>query len=245
MDVRYDPATSLWASTELVVGGQDVTGVVLAPIPGITLEGRLVFEGTRAPPSIQRLSGMGLPLSSGTLPGAGPVVALSANGRFTTYGMPPGVYWPEFPVGIRTPIGAWWLKSIAIEGREALDGPLDLQTSTRNVVVTLSDTASELTGHVTSPAGEPATNAMVVVFPVDRRGWFFYSRRIAQAPVDAQGRYVVRNLPPGDYLMVVSATLEAFEWFDRDTLEKLAPSAVKVSIRGNEAVTRDISVGGR
>ena len=241
MALRYDAASALWASTELVIDGQDILNVVLAPVPGITLEGQLVFQGQRAPPRLSELRGMGLPLTSRVVPGS-PMAVIVGDGRFSVYGMPPGTYWPDFQAGIRNPLGAWWLKSITVEGREMLDAPLELRSSSKGATVTFADTASDLRGRVAAAAGEPATNCTVVVFPVDRTGWFFNSRRIAAVPVDGEGRYVVRNLPGGDYLIVARPDLDQFEWFNPLTLEKLASAAAKLRIRNDEAVTFDIAV---
>jgi hypothetical protein len=242
MALRYDAATTLWASSEVVVGGQDITGVVLVPVPGITLEGRLVFEGQRPPPRLTDLRMVGVPLSALNAAGGSPVASIASDGRLTVFGMPPGVYWPEFTPGVRNPIGAWWLKSLAIEGRELLDAPLDLGASATDLVLTFADTASQLGGRAVMPSGDPAANAMVVVFPVEPRARFFNSRRIAAVPIDAQGRYVVRNLPPGEYHVAASAALDQFDWFDPDVLQKLAALASKVTIRGDEAVMLDVMV---
>jgi Carboxypeptidase regulatory-like domain len=241
MALRYDAGTALWASTEVVVDGQDIPNLVLSPVPGVTLEGRLVFQGERPPPRLSQLRGLGLPLTSRTVPGS-PMALVAADGRFTVYGMPPGTYWPDYSAGIRNPIGAWWLKSIAIDGREMLDAPLELRSSTSGATVTFGDTASALGGRVVFATGEPATNCTVVVFPVERTAWFFNSRRIAAAPLDAQGRYVVRNLPAGDYLIVARADLDQLEWFNPLTLDKLAASAAKLAIRNDEILTFDITI---
>ena len=239
--LRYDPAKALWASTDLVIDGQDILSIVLAPVQGITLEGRLVFQGQRAPPRLSEMRGMGLPLTSRVVPGS-PMTVIAEDGRFSVYGVPAGTYWPDFQAGIRNPLGAWWLKSIAIEGREMLDAPLELRGSSTGATVTFGDAASDLRGRVVLPSGEPAANSTVVVFPVERTGWFFNSRRIAAVPVDGEGRYVVRNLPGGDYLIVARPDLDQFEWFNPLTLEKLAPAAAKLTIRNDEAVTFDIGV---
>jgi hypothetical protein len=239
--LRYNASTALWASTEIVVAGVDIPNLVLAPVPGITLEGRLVFQGQRPPPRLSELRGLGLPLTSRTVPGS-PMALVASDGRFTVYGMPPGTYWPDYSAGIRSPIGAWWLKSIAIEGREVLDAPLELRGSTAGATVTFGDTASELRGRVVFSTGEPATNCTVVVFPIERTAWFFNSRRIASSPLDAQGRYVVMNLPAGDYLIAATADLDQLEWFNPLTLEKLATSAAKLTIRNDETLNFDIAV---
>jgi hypothetical protein len=175
------------------------------------------------------------------LPAGALVAQLTADGRFRMYGGPPGLYWLEYPAGIRNPIGAWWLKSIAIDGREVLDAPLALNASA-NATVTFADTASELRGRVTGAGGEPTANYTVIVFPVARERWFFNSRRIASAPLDAQGRYVVHNLPAGDYLIVARNDLDQFEWFNPATLEQLTPSAAKLTIRDGETVTFDVAI---
>ena len=242
MPLRYDPAASLWASTEIVVDGQDIPNVVLTPTPGLTIEGRIVFEGQRPPPRLSELRMIGLPLWSRTSPGGQPAMAVSFDGRFSIPSVPPGFYVPEFTGGIRTPIGAWWLKSITIGGREVLDAPLELRDTTDAVTVTFADTASELRGRVAGRGGEPASNHVVVVFPVERSAWFFNSRRIAAVRVDAQGEYVVRNLPPGDYLVVARSDLDPLEWFNPDTLEKLTASATALRIRPDEQLALDITV---
>ena len=242
MPLRYDASTSLWASTELLVDGQDIPNVTLTPIRGVTLEGRLVFQGQRPPPGLAEFRMLGVPLSSRTSPGGNPVAVVTEDGRFSMYGTPPGIYWPDFTFGIRTPIGAWWLKSIVIDGHETLDAPLTVQASITGATVTFADTASELRGRVAFATGEPAANCTVVVFPVERSSWFFNSRRIAAAPLDGQGRYLVRNLPAGDYLIVARADLDQFEWFNPATLEQLVPSAAKLTIRGDETVTFDITI---
>jgi hypothetical protein len=242
MPLRFDPAASLWASSDVVVDGQDIPNIALTPVPGLTIEGRIVFEGQRPPPRMSELRGLALPLSSRTSPGGQPWMAVGADGRFTIPSVPPGMYVAESMAGIRAPIGAWWLKSIAIGGREVLDAPLELRESTDTVTVTLADTASELGGRISARGGEPASNCVVVVFPVERSGWFFNSRRIAAVRVDAQGEYVVRNLPAGDYLAVARGDLDPLEWFNPDTLERLAASATAVKIRHDEQVILNISV---
>jgi hypothetical protein len=242
MPLRYDGSTSLWASTELLVDGQDIANVTLTPIPGITLEGRLVFEGKRPLPGLAEFRMVGVPWSSRTSPGGSPVAEVTGDGHFRMYGTPPGIYWPDFTFGIRSPIGSWWLKSIVIDGRDTLDGPLTLNASTTGATVTFADTASELRGRVAFATGEPAANCTVVVFPVERSSWFFNSRRIAAVPLDGQGRYAIRNLPAGDYLIVARPDLDQFEWFNPATLEQLAGSAAKLTIRGDEAVTYDITL---
>jgi uncharacterized protein (DUF2141 family) len=242
--LRYDPTTSLWASTEIAVNGEDIANVVLTPVAGLTIEGRLVFEGQRSA-RLTEFRGMALPLSSRLSPGAQPFAEVAPDGRFSIRNVPAGLYQPEFTAGIRTPIGAWWLKSVVMEGREALDAPLEFRTSTNDAMVTFADIASELNGRVTDAVGQPAPNCVVVVFPVNNTSWFFNSRRIAAVPPDAQGRYVIRNLPAGDYLIVARRDLNQLEWFNPETLQQLVPTAARLKIGDNEQLTHDVRVTSR
>ena len=79
MPLRYEAATSLWASTELNVHGQDIPNIILTPVPGITLEGRLVFQGQRPPPRLTEFRMLGVPLSSRTSAGGSPGRASEAG----------------------------------------------------------------------------------------------------------------------------------------------------------------------
>ena len=245
MALRYDATSSLWASTELVVNGEDIPNVALVPVPGLTIEGRIVFQGTTRAPRLAALRMLGLPLWSRSSPGGSPTMIVGDDGRFTVPSVPAGHYLPEYAAGIRTPIGAWWLKSIVIAGQEALDSPLELRESVGDVTVTFADTPSELTGRVVDSAGNPGSYCTVVVFPVERRSWFFNSRRIAAVRPDLQGRYAVRNLPPGNYLIVARSDLDPLEWFDPGSLEKLGASAAALTIQNDASITYDITVPAR
>ena len=45
-----DGAPVYWATADVTIDGQDVSGLVLALQPGMTLSGQVVFEGSAAPP---------------------------------------------------------------------------------------------------------------------------------------------------------------------------------------------------
>ena len=243
--VGYESQVHLWASTEVAVDGVDITNLVLTPTPGSSLSGRLVFQGTRRAPDLTRFGGLGLPLTPAVSLGGDPVVLFGPDGRFTIHSVPPGILWPAVTTGIRVPMGPWWLKSITVDGREALDTPLVFRTSADNVVVTFAETASELNGRVADATGAAAANCMVVVFPVNSASWFFNSRRIAAVRPDILGRYTIKNLPAGDYLVVARDDLDALQWFNPETLQQLVPAAARIRIGEDQQVTHDIMVASR
>ncbi len=239
------PALAKAAQVDILVNGDDIAGISLALQPGLTAAGRFVFEGTT--PTPLEMPGMRLatpaymPLGPTTVPF--PPLQLDGDGRFSVRGIVPGAYRIAGNApGIRTPLGAWWLKSIMVGRRDLLDSPIELREDREDVIVTFSDRASELGGRVTDGRGAPRADGFVVVFSADRTTWFFNSRRIAGARPNSEGRYVVRNLPPGDYLVAVYDDLLANEWFDPAVLEQLAPGAAHVTIGGSERKTHDIVV---
>ncbi len=162
-------------------------------------------------------------------------VQLQDAGRFTIAGVVPGVYrFSSAMQGVRMAIGGWWLKSVTIGGRELLDSLIDLQRGATDVVVTFSDRASELSGTVRDAEGNPLPDRFVVVFGTDSAGWFSNSRRVVGERPNAEGEYVIRNLPPGEYFVAVTEDLEQSEWFDPAMLEQLASGAARIVLNDNE-----------
>ena len=238
-------SSPLWGKTEVVVGGDDVEGVGIALEPALTLTGELVFEGSTTPPA---LNGFRLPLQvrpaglSG-LPFPTPVVEGS---QVVIRGVLPGIYqYFSSPQGIRTRVGPWWLKSITVDDREVLDRPLEILPNARSLRVTFSDQASQLSGVVADRDGAPVTGGYAVVFSEDAKTWFLHSRRVAAVPLNAEGRYTVSNLPPGNYFIAVTSDLENYEWFDPARLTELRSNASRVTITENQAVTRNITTSER
>lgn len=239
------PPVAKAAETEIVVAGEDVAGVSLALQPGITLRGRLAFEGETAPP--RDVQGVRVPVPAylplGPTTAPFPPLELEGDGRFSVTGIVPGTYRIGTTArGIRTPLAGWWLKSITVRGTELLDSPFELREDRDDAVVTFSDRASELSGRVSDARGAAWVDGYVVVFSADRDRWFFNSRRVAGAHPNSEGRYVVRNLPPGDYFVIAYDDVLLNEWFDPAVLAQLASRAARIHIGEYEKKTYDMVV---
>src|SRR6185369_14880894 len=83
----------MWASAMVSVGGQDVSGVSLNLQPGMTVSGRVEFQGGQPPADLSRvrvsITSRG---SQGFEIGARPPTQTDASGRFTLTGIAPGQY---------------------------------------------------------------------------------------------------------------------------------------------------------
>lgn len=234
-----------WATAEVAVDGEDVTGIVLSAQPTVAVSGRLVFEGTApAEGALPRTLRTPMPvLYAGRM--AFPVlpIEIGDDRSFRLPGLVPGPYQLRTPLpGVRTPIGRWWLKSMIVQGRDLLDAPLEFRQNVVGAVATFSERASELKGTTVDGAGAPVGERWVVAFSPEPQHWFLQSRRVAGVRSDLAGRYSIRNLPAGEYLIVSSDELEPGEWFDREVLARLAPSAARVTVADGEV--RSVEVRG-
>ena len=162
-----------------------------------------------------------------------------ATERYTQHVSGAGHGGPPDRVTVADP---WWLKSLVIGGRDVLDAALDLRQSATDAVATFADDASELSGTIKDAQGNPVIDHFIVAFSTDRSTWFFNSRRVVGVRPDAQGRYSIRNLPPGQYRVIASAEVDTGEWFDPTVLERLLPSAAALTVTGVEKQTRDFVI---
>jgi hypothetical protein len=233
------PESSLWASTDVSVNGEDISGIVLTLTPGIRVAGRVVFDGTNPPAGAAIRRSVSLTISGTGMRMGIPPLEIDANGTFVVEGIVPDRYQFAATSGLRAPVNGWWLKSIGIRGREALDAPLELRQPVDDAIVTFSDRASALSGSVRDARGDPVADAWVVVFSTHPGAWFHDSRRVAAVKANGDGRYAIRNLPAGEYYLALTWDLQQGEWFDSVLLRDLAAAATRITIAADEQKSVD------
>jgi uncharacterized protein (DUF2141 family) len=237
------PQPTHYATADVAVDGQDVSGLSLTLQPGLIVAGRVQFEGTALPlPDLSRLRINLAPLQSqGEVTVGIMQIAPDANGAFSIQGVPPGRYrlLAAIPTPRPDPTG-WQIKSSTIGGRDTLDAPIDLKTSIDDAVITFIDRPTELNGMVQDPAGQPAPEYQVVVFSTDKGHWLPQSRRIRSVKPAADGKYTIPNLPPGEYHITAVIDIEPGEWYDPALLEQLSRVAFKITLAEGEKKTQDL-----
>jgi hypothetical protein len=245
-----------WATADVHVSGQDVLGIALALQPGMTLSGRVAFDATAlAPPAdltriqIGLIPGDGSPatptfVSYGVMIGRTSVSPVQAktDGTFVLSGIMPGTYrFSVTPLGTAAP--GWWLRSALVNDQDVLDVPLEFSgSSIAGAVLTFSDRHTELSGKLTSPAGQPAPGYFVIVFPADQKLWRSGSRRVQGTRPSSDGLFRVEDLPPGEYQIAALSDVEPNAWNDPTFLEALASASVKVTIADGGHVKQDIQI---
>ncbi len=228
--VRNSPL--LVAETEVTVSGQDVSGVTLTLGPGLRIEGRIVFEAGEVPADLTkfRIAARAYP------PGRtdrSKIAAVNAEGTFTIAGLAPGSYTLATTVPASSG-GVLWPRSAIAGGRDLLDVPLELTAAgIRDVVVVFTARHTLVSGSVTDGGGA-AADTFVVVFPADRAEWRSGSRRVRLTRTGEDGRFVIRDLPAGDYLVATADDVEAADLDQPELFERLARTAVQLSVTDGE-----------
>lgn len=244
------PWTPLWVMREITVSGENIADIDLRLQAPLSLSGHVVFEGLEQPPPtlLSSVHVVLRPTAATGGPAPEPVLT-DEHGRFTVKGLFPGRYYVAVTVSATdgTQIPDWIAKSAIANGRDVLDVPLDVGPDAAGtditVTVTVTKQMQEVSGIVRDAHGAAAGDATVVVFPVDPRGWFPQSRRIAIRPSHSDGVFffgVAQALPPGDYYAVAVPNLGAGEQFDPAVLTELARSATRFTLLTLTSVELDL-----
>jgi hypothetical protein len=234
----------LWATVDVSVGNGDVNDIAVRLQHGMAISGRVVVEGQTAPAPTPA----GLSIAPVAAPGvlAGPLGALgtrvSPDGSFVISGLP--AYRFRLDVsGVQAP---WVARSAVVDGVDALDAYIDVRPGRNldNVVVTLTDKPTEVSGTLRDGSGATAPGYVLVAFPVDRQHWGQNSRRVRFVRSATNGSFTFTALPAGDYFLCAVAELEPAQLEDVRLLEVLAGGSLRFSLREGERKTQDFRLGG-
>jgi hypothetical protein len=235
-------AQIVWASTQIAVDGEHIGGLSLSLEPGLTIGGRVQFrESTVKPPDSIQITTR--PFDTQSVVNFAPEAArVGRDGRFTITGVIPGRY----RLGVSMPGSerqlGWYVESITANGQDALDAPLTIQPNQHvlDATVTLTDRIGQVAGTIHPATGSPS-DFTVVLFPEDQRLWLPQSRRIQGTRAGADGGYAFHIVSAGAYLLALADDVENGEWLDPAVLQRLVPSAVRVTVGEGERKTQDVN----
>jgi hypothetical protein len=246
VSVRSRSPSFAWAITNVSIEGEDISGLRLQLQPGLSLTGRLAFDGTRLrpPADLSRVRVIATPVQSATDVSFGVASAQAdANGTFTVVGLMPARYRLTATIAGNPLDGSGWtLASSLANGRDALDVPLDLSQDVEGILITFTDRAAEVTGSVVDARGQAAPEYTVVVFAKDNAFWLPQSRRVVLTRPASNGTYRVRGLPPGNYLVALVLDPEPGRTSDPSSLRQLAASAIPLTLAEGDKKRQDVRV---
>ena len=178
----------------------DLDDIVVITQPGINLSGRVVLAD--APPaSAPRLRITFRRGDSSIVRSADIEAAIGDDLRFQGTDL----FGPRLVRVSGLPSG-WAVKAVLLNGADITDVPtVFTKEHDGQLQVVLSSRLSTLEGDVRDESGKTADDAMVFVFPEDRRSWLLASPRMVFSDIRPDGRFRVGGLVGGRYFAIAVA----------------------------------------
>ena len=236
---------TLFAHVPLAVGSDQISGLIVPLTQAPRVTGRVEFEGAADKPAGTALTNIRInldPADGGKVPNR--TIAAEAghpdeDGRFRTFGVPPGRY-----VLRANPPSGWFLKGAFLGGADLSDTPFEISgKDLTGVVITFTDRPAALTG-VVRAGQSPDPDAVVVAFPVDTAAWHSrgaYPRRMRIGRTERDGSYTITGLLPGEYHVVAIHEEIAADLEDPSLLEALTRVSRQVRLLDGERRTEDLA----
>ena len=236
-------STAVWALTDVTAAGQDISSVVLRLQPGQQISGQVLSKAIASGASLDPTR---VQVRLAPAAGASPLAnssnaAAAADGALKIDRVVPGPY----RITATAPPG-WFLRSAVLAGRDVADVPFDVAAgqNVSGLVVTLTDTQTDLSGVLTDAAGRPAPQLYVVVFSTDKAMWITDSRRIRSVRSRDNGSYTIAGLPPGEYYLCALTELDTGLQYQGEYLQEFVPSSIKITLGEGEKKKQDLRIGG-
>jgi protocatechuate 3,4-dioxygenase beta subunit len=228
------------ATLKVTLNGADVDGLRLAPTTPSTISGKIIVDpastGSLKPETVRLMAipkdpsdiGFVLPQAPQPTKADGTFEMKSAAGTFTLNMM-------QAP--------NWMIKSAKHNGVDVIENGLEVRAGEdiENLQVEVTDRFPELSGSVADERGRPVIEFTAIAFPQQPAPPGSMARSSIGRP-DQDGRFKIRPLRAGSYYVVAVDYVEQGQWLDPDYLERLRPSATRVTVADAEAKSIDLKV---
>jgi Carboxypeptidase regulatory-like domain len=217
-----DSITRAQARLELEVADSDVQGVTLTFTPGLTIQGRLLWDSGKQK-DLENLLLFLRPTDDEPLDV--PPRAPKADGSFSFKNVPEGDYHPK----VQSSNDDCFVKSARLGLASMVDGSLSIRASADSPLeITMSCRAPRLTGQVLTSDSLPAVGVYVVLIPDAplREKTFLYAKQ----ETDQNGKFSLRGIEPGDYKVFSWSSVEEDAWFDPEWLKPYEASGTSVHL---------------
>jgi protocatechuate 3,4-dioxygenase beta subunit len=229
-------------STPVSVSNEDVAGVRVTTARAATVRGTVVFEGSSARSgvsgglrvAVQSIDDLGGERIGGFDNDAGRV---AENGAFQVRGMGMVIF-------RAINLGPWMLKRVTLDGQDITDTPLDLTGggTVDGLRVVLTDRATNVAGTASDERSRPVKEFVAVIQPVEERLPSTLQRYLRAARPDQDGRFAVRGLPPGDYVVTAIEALEQGGEWDPEYRSRLREAGRRIEISEGESIELDLKL---
>ena len=138
---------------------------------------------------------------------------------------------------------AWTLKQVVVNDHDVTDVALDAGAGNiTDVRVVLIDKLTDVAGRVTSDRGEPLKDYVVVAQPSEPMEGMAALRYVRTGRPDQDGRFDIKGLPPGRYVVTAIDALEIGREWDPNYQKQLRDAGRAVALKEGESVTLDVKL---
>jgi hypothetical protein len=219
----------------LTVSGTPIADLRVVVPPFVDVPGRILFDGD---PTAEGRPAVTIFAASNTRGGEmGPRTQAGADGRFTLRVRPGS--WRVHAVTA----GRWMEKRRTFRGRAVpLDALVEVDGEPgARLEILLTSQLTAITGTASDTDGQPLRDYHVIAFPAAGGDIASAGFRLRQERADAQGRFRVEALPPGDYLVAALADHDPQQQpLDDELLDSLRAGATRVRL--GEGATEAVSL---
>ena len=136
---------------------------------------------------------------------------------------------------IDLPSGPHYVESIRVDAKEVTDQTFEIHHNDQlQAVVTVSAKGAELNGAVKTENPEIGTEGVTVLALAERADLRLSSRFRRITQTDQNGRFALRGLAPGEYLVIAVANLEPGGHTDPDLQKKFEKLATRVQLEAGQ-----------
>jgi len=235
--------TAEFATADITVTGDDITGLHLASMRSSSVTGRIVFTDAQAAAALR--------------PAAIRIATTARNPEeFNPFAGGPGRINDDFTFEIKArpatvlvranaTSGGWTMKAVRLNGQDVTDTGIEIRSNEdlSGLEVEMTNKLTEVSGLVTNARGEGVKDYSLIIFARDRERWVPNSRFIRTGRPDQDGRFKVTGLPAGAYYAIALEYIDpADDTSDPDFLDRLRGKAGTVSLGDGEARTIDLKL---
>jgi hypothetical protein len=234
-----------FASVPISVAGSDISGLTILTTTGVTVSGRVVFQGQAG----EKASTRGIQINAVAQQGRAPIMSFAGRalggGRVNDDGtfQIRGLAGPQTIRATGLPAG-WAVRSISIDGADITDTPFEFRPGddVTTLVVTLTNRISDVTGSVRDVKGSPVADFVLIVFPEDAKLWRPQSRYVVTTRPNQNGTFSIKGLPPSRYFAAVVPSLENGLQNDPAVLEQLRPTASPFTLGDGQTLNLNLQM---
>jgi hypothetical protein len=235
-----------FASLPLVVGDEDITGLLVTTGPGVTVSGHVRYDGTspksrsdvsqRWPRPRVYASVVGNNYDMRSLSWYPDNGVIAEDGSFTIRGGHSRMLFKP------TMIPGWELKSVMLDGVDITDVPYDTaRGGTDRLEIVVTDQQQEVAGRVLDALGRPASRFVVIAFPSDLKEGAVPGRFFAMSSTtSSDGTFQLQNLPPGRYFAAAFTSVHDDAQFDVDFHAAIKDRATAFDLSPGETVKLEL-----